>query len=231
RFSQRRLARAGGPARQCGPGEVPGKARRRAAPPGLARARHRRCAPQAGGARSSPDRQGGPPRRARTPGRLSPPQGLRRYPARAGRGPRGGFAEMTDILPLGRVPENLGELPRKMLAWCIRPDREGDPDQAMKLEEVDVPQPGPNDALVLVMGAGVNFNGVWAARGKPVSVFKMHGEPMHIAGSDASGIVWKVGDQVKRWKVGDEVVIHCNQSCGQCPECNGLDPMACSEQD
>jgi crotonyl-CoA carboxylase/reductase len=58
----------------------------------------------------------------------------------------------------------------------------------------------------------------------------MHGEPMHIAGSDASGIVWKVGDQVKRWKVGDEVVIHCNQSCGQCPECNGLDPMACSEQ-
>jgi crotonyl-CoA carboxylase/reductase len=39
-----------------------------------------------------------------------------------------------------------------------------------------------------------------------------------------------VGDQVKRWKAGDEVVVHCNQSCGQCPECNGLDPMACSEQ-
>jgi crotonyl-CoA carboxylase/reductase len=39
-----------------------------------------------------------------------------------------------------------------------------------------------------------------------------------------------VGKEVRRWKVGDEVVIHCNQSCGQCPECNGLDPMACSEQ-
>ena len=64
--------------------------------------------------------------------------------------------------------------------------------------------------------------------GKPVSVFKMHKEPFHIAGSDASGIVWKVGKEVRRWKVGDEVVIHCNQSCGQCPECNGLDPMACS---
>src|ERR1700716_3412257 len=137
---------------------------------------------------------------------------------------------MTDIIPLGEVPKNVGALPKKMLAWCIRPDREGDPDRAMKLEEVDVPAVGPNEALVLVMGAGVNFNGVWAARGKPVSVFKMHSEPMHIAGSDASGIVWKVGDQVKRWKVGDEVVIHCNQSCGQCPECNGLDPMACSEQ-
>ena len=102
--------------------------------------------------------------------------------------------------------------------------------QSMQVEEVPVPELGPNDVLVLVMAAGVNFNGVWAAQGKPVSVFRMHKEPFHIAGSDASGIVWKVGKEVRRWKVGDEVVIHCNQSCGQCPECNGLDPMACSEQ-
>jgi crotonyl-CoA carboxylase/reductase len=100
----------------------------------------------------------------------------------------------------------------------------------MQVEEVPVPELGPNDVLVLVMAAGVNFNGVWAAQGKPVSVFRMHKEPFHVAGSDASGIVWKVGKEVRRWKVGDEVVIHCNQSCGQCPECNGLDPMACSEQ-
>jgi crotonyl-CoA carboxylase/reductase len=100
----------------------------------------------------------------------------------------------------------------------------------MQLEEVPVPELGPAEVLVLVMAAGVNFNGVWAAQGKPVSVFKMHKEPFHIAGSDASGIVWRVGKDVRRWKPGDEVVIHCNQSCGQCPECNGLDPMACSEQ-
>src|SRR5436305_1879962 len=180
-------------------------------------------------ARGAPGRQGRTPGRARAPGRFSPSQGIRRDAPGARRGARGAF-HMTNIFPLREVPKNVGELPKKMLAWCIRPDREGDPDTAMKLEEVDVPAVGPNEALVLVMGAGVNFNGVWAARGKPVSVFKMHGEPMHIAGSDASGIVWKVGDQVKRWKAGDEVVIHCNQSCGQCPECNGLDPMACSEQ-
>src|SRR5438067_12062466 len=99
---------------------------------------------------------------------------------------------MTHIFPLGEIPQNVGELPKKMLAWCIRPDRERDPDQAMKLEEVDDPEPGPNEALVLVMGAGVNFNGVWAARGKPESVFKMHGEPFHIAGSDESDIVRKL---------------------------------------
>jgi crotonyl-CoA carboxylase/reductase len=132
-------------------------------------------------------------------------------------------------LPLGEVPD-LGVLPEKMKAIVIRPERQGDPATAMQLEEVDLPPVGPNDVLVLTMAAGVNFNGVWAARGKPVSVFKMHDEPFHVAGSDASGIVWKVGSNVHRWKVGDEVVVHCNQSCGECPECNGLDPMACSEQ-
>jgi crotonyl-CoA carboxylase/reductase len=134
------------------------------------------------------------------------------------------------ILPLGELPHDIGVLPDKMLACTIRPDREGEPETAMRIEEVQLPPVGPNEALVLVMAAGVNYNGVWAARGKPVSVFKMHDEPFHIAGSDASGVVWKLGDQVKRWKVGDEVVIHCNQSCGQCPECNGFDPMACTEQ-
>jgi crotonyl-CoA carboxylase/reductase len=130
---------------------------------------------------------------------------------------------------LGTVP-SLGQLPDTMLACLIRKEREGDPEKAMQIEEVPVPEIGPSEVLVLVMAAGVNFNGVWAAQGKPVSVFRMHKEPYHIAGSDASGIVWKVGAEVRRWKVGDEVVIHCNQSCGQCPECNGLDPMACSEQ-
>jgi crotonyl-CoA carboxylase/reductase len=137
---------------------------------------------------------------------------------------------MSQTLPLHTVPSTLGETPSTMQAIVIRKEREGDPMQSMKVEEVPVPELGPNDVLVLVMAAGVNFNGVWAAAGKPVSVFKMHKDPFHIAGSDASGIVWKVGKEVRRWKVGDEVVIHCNQSCGQCPECNGLDPMACSEQ-
>jgi crotonyl-CoA carboxylase/reductase len=124
----------------------------------------------------------------------------------------------------------LGEVPELMKAVVIRKEREGDPITSMQVEEVPVPEPGPSEVLVLVMAAGVNFNGVWAAQGRPVSVFKMHKDPFHIAGSDASGIVWKLGKDVRRWKVGDEVVIHCNQSCGQCPECNGLDPMACSEQ-
>ena len=133
-------------------------------------------------------------------------------------------------IPLGQVPTDLqpGTLPKKMRAWVIRRDREGEPLQAFQQEDIEVPEPGADEVIVMVMAAGVNFNNVWAALGKPVSVFDSHPEfDHHIGGSDASGIVWKVGSNVKRWKPGDEVVIHCNVSCGQCPECNGLDPLAC----
>jgi crotonyl-CoA carboxylase/reductase len=137
---------------------------------------------------------------------------------------------MKRTFELGTIPP-LGELPESMQAVVIRPDREGEPARSMKIEEMPLPRCGPNDVIVMNMAAGVNFNGVWAARGKPVSVIKGHPEePFHIAGSDASGIVWQVGSEVKRWKVGDQVVLHCNQSCGQCAECNGGDPLACTHQ-
>ena len=52
----------------------------------------------------------------------------------------------------------------------------------------------------------------------------------HIGGSDASGVVWKVGPGVTRWKVGDEVVVHCNQASYEDVEVHGLDPMAAPSQ-
>ena len=131
---------------------------------------------------------------------------------------------------LGTTP-TLGEIPDRMKAIVIRANREGEPLDSMQMEEIAVPEPGPNEVLVMVMAAGVNFNGVWAARGKPVSTMRMHpDQDFHIAGSDASGIVWKTGIAVTRWKVGDEVILHCHQSCRQCAQCNGGDPLACSEQ-
>jgi crotonyl-CoA carboxylase/reductase len=122
------------------------------------------------------------------------------------------------------------DVPASMRAWVIRPDRLGEPRDAMRLETVEVPAAGPGEVVVQVMAAGVNYNNVWACLGQPVSVFRYTGHDFHIGGSDASGIVAAVGPGVTRWKPGDEVVVHCNQSCGECPECNGLDPMACSQQ-
>ena len=133
-------------------------------------------------------------------------------------------APVKDLYAVGEMPP-LGHVPAQMYAWAIRRERHGDPDKAMLVEVVDTPEIDAHEVLVLVMAAGVNYNGVWAALGTPISPFDGHGEPFHIAGSDASGIVWKVGDKVKRWKVGDEVVIHCNQDDGDDEECNGGDPM------
>ncbi len=102
-----------------------------------------------------------------------------------------------------------GTLPETMAAWVIRQEREGEPIDAFQLEQIEVPQPGAFEVIVRVMAAGVNFNNVWAALGKPVSVFGYGDHPQcghHIGGSDASGIVWKVGEGVTRWKPGDEVV-------------------------
>ena len=133
-------------------------------------------------------------------------------------------APVKDLYEVGEMPP-LGHVPAKMYAWAIRKERHGEPDTAMQVEVVDTWKIDSHEVLVLVMAAGVNYTGVWAALGTPVSPFDGHGQPYHIAGSDASGIVWAVGDKVKRWKVGDEVVVHCNQDDGDDEECNGGDPM------
>ena len=133
-------------------------------------------------------------------------------------------APQKDLYEVGEIPP-LGHVPKQMYAWAIRPDRLGPPEQAMQHEVVEVPSLDSNEVLVLVMAAGVNYNGIWAGLGEPISMFDVHKQPFHIAGSDASGVVWAVGSKVKRWKVGDEVVIHCNQDDGDDEHCNGGDPM------
>src|SRR2546423_4404441 len=139
----------------------------------------------------------------------------------------------TDLKRISHVDAEPGELPATVPAWVIRPEREGEPEQAFQVEEIEVPEPGAFEVIVRVMAAGVNFNNVWAALGKPVSVFSYGDHPQyghHIGGSDASGIVWKVGAGVTRWKPGDEVVIHCNQASYEDPEVHGLDPLAAPSQ-
>ena len=139
----------------------------------------------------------------------------------------------VDLSAITDVSTEPGELPKTMTAWVIREEREGEPIDAFQLEEVDTPEPAAFEVIVRVMAAGVNFNNVWAALGKPVSVFKSGDHPEfghHIGGSDASGVVWKVGPGVTRWQPGDEVVVHCNQASYEDVEVHGLDPMAAPSQ-
>jgi crotonyl-CoA carboxylase/reductase len=136
---------------------------------------------------------------------------------------------LKDLYDIGEIPP-LGHVPRNMYAWVVRRERHGEPVTAMQQEVVPVPILDSDEVLVQVMAAGVNYNGVWAALGKPISVFDVHKAEYHVAGSDAAGIVWAVGSKVRRWKVGDEVVVHCNQDDGDDEECNGGDPMNSASQ-
>ena len=140
-----------------------------------------------------------------------------------------------DIYELGEFPE-LGVVPPRMYAQLIRESRFGEPKDAFQIEDVPVPEIGPREVLVYVMAAGVNYNNVWASLGVPVNVIKARQkkgekEDFHIGGSDASGIVWKVGKDVKNVKVGDEVVVHCGWWDPEDPHVKaGKDPMFAPSQ-
>jgi len=138
-------------------------------------------------------------------------------------------APLKDLYEIGEVPP-LGYVPPQMHAWAIRKDRHGPPETAMQREVVPTWPIAEDEVLVYVMAGGVNYNGVWAGLGVPVSPLDGHKHPFHIAGSDASGVVWAVGSKVRRWKVGDEVTVHCNQDDGDDEECNGGDPLLSPSQ-
>jgi crotonyl-CoA carboxylase/reductase len=141
---------------------------------------------------------------------------------------------MKDLYALGEMPP-LGHVPARMHAQLIRQDRFGEPNKAFRPEVVDVPaELKPDEVLVWVMAAGINYNNVWAGLGSPVDVIaarkkdKDFGDdlPFHIGGSDASGIVWKTGSAVTELKRGDHVVVHCGVWKADCPTIKaGNDPM------
>jgi crotonyl-CoA carboxylase/reductase len=126
------------------------------------------------------------------------------------------MATSPSALPIGQLPP-VGEIPDSMLAQVIRRERFGEPRDAFQVEEVGLPPMGPDEVLVGVMAAGINYNNVWAAKGVPIDVIGVHEKlfgdttGFHIGGSDASGIVYAVGDKVRNVAVGDHVVTHCMQ--------------------
>ena len=139
----------------------------------------------------------------------------------------------SEIYNIGEVPP-VGEVPKKMYAQLIRAERFGEPQKAFQIEAVDIPEIGDGDCLVFVMSAGINYNNVWASLGIPINVIKAR-EKMgdntgfHIGGSDASGVVYKVGKDVKNHKIGDEVVVHCGTWNQDDPAIqSGVDPIVAS---
>ena len=97
-----------------------------------------------------------------------------------------------------------------------------DPRQSLRVIDAATPELGPGEALIAVMASAVNYNTVWTSIFEPVSTFKFlrkyakssdlarkHDLPYHVVGSDAAGVVLRVGAGVTRWRPGDEIVAHC----------------------
>lgn len=100
--------------------------------------------------------------------------------------------------------------------------RDKDPRESIHIDQVDLPELAPGEALVAVMASSINYNTVWTSIFEPVSTFGFleryakshpdgarHNLPYHVIGSDASGVVLRVGPGVNAYAPGDRVVAHC----------------------
>jgi len=124
-------------------------------------------------------------------------------------------------------------LPESMRAAVVRSSeatmfegmasRDKDPRKSLHVDEVAIPPLGPNECLIAPMASALNFNTVWTSIFEPLSTFvflkrfakesdlgRRHDLDHHIVGSDAAGVVVRVGAGVTRWKAGDRVTVHCN---------------------
>src|SRR5262249_35990971 len=92
--------------------------------------------------------------------------------------------------------------------------------KSLRVGLVPTPELAPDEALVAVMASSINYNTVWSATFEPVPTFgflrrfartggfaRRHDQPYHVLGSDASGVIVRVGPGVRRWRVGDHVVV------------------------
>jgi NADPH:quinone reductase-like Zn-dependent oxidoreductase len=87
--------------------------------------------------------------------------------------------------------------------------------RGIKIGEFPAPETADNDVLVRVKAFSLNRVDVWVMEGKYPGQIPLP----HIFGSDASGVVEKVGKAVQHVKAGDEVIVFPGLSCGHCERC------------
>ncbi len=110
------------------------------------------------------------------------------------------------------------------------PSNQKDPRKTVHVQDVPVPEIAPDEVLIAVMASSINFNTVWSSIFEPVSTFgslarlaresewaKRHDRDYQVMGSDASGVVLRVGSAVRNWKPGDRITVHCNHVDDQDP--------------
>jgi crotonyl-CoA reductase len=151
-------------------------------------------------------------------------------------------SEILDAVRAGASGETLSSTPMPTTTRAVFVRREDqdmfagvasidkDPRRSLRIDEVALPELAPDEVFLAVMASSINFNSVWTSIFEPVSTFafldrlgkesywgRRHALDYHVIGSDASGVILRVGSEVRSWKVGDEVTVHCNYVDDQDP--------------
>ncbi|WP_067467652.1 crotonyl-CoA carboxylase/reductase [Actinomadura macra] len=137
---------------------------------------------------------------------------------------------LSEAVVAGAPPADLerAQLPDDYTAVHIRAEDVGmftgvadkDVRKSLRVGRVPMPELAPDEVLVAVMASAINYNTVWSAMFEPVPTFRFlehyarqggwatrHDRPYQVVGSDGAGVIVRIGSGVRRWRVGDHVVI------------------------
>ncbi|MEA3214818.1 MAG: crotonyl-CoA reductase [Acidimicrobiia bacterium] len=163
--------------------------------------------------------------------------------------------EFLEAIQAGATGEDLANLPLPeayRAAYVRREDAEmfagmqssaKDPRKSLIVGDIPTPELAPDEVYVAIMASSINFNTVWTSIFEPLPTFGFldrlgresvwgarHARDFHVVGSDASGVVVRVGSAVRNWKPGDRVVVHCNYVDDQDPSAHDDSMLAANQR-
>ena len=102
--------------------------------------------------------------------------------------------------------------------------------EPMRLDRIPIPEPRPTDVLVEVKACGIvpNLARVIANFFATQTPDRKGMPPLPaIFGLDPTGVITKVGDQVRSIRPGDRVYVNPARKCGSCRMCRSGQPLDC----
>ena len=94
----------------------------------------------------------------------------------------------------------------------------------VQLREVPDPVPADDGVVIEVKASGIcrsDWHG-WMGHDADVQL-------PHVPGHELAGVVTAVGNQVRRWKVGDRVTTPFSMGCGHCEQCREGHQQICDQ--